>query len=134
VAFIPEVAYFKPAGIPLGVLEEVGLTVEEVETIRLKDLESLEEEVAKMLGGYGWPYGPPGWGWGRGWGHGWGPGWGRAYGAGPWYGLVPYSPGIWGAAPTVEDEVAFLKDEAESLRSYLEGIERRISELEKTSG
>jgi predicted DNA-binding protein (UPF0251 family) len=44
VAFIPEVAYFKPAGIPLGVLEEVGLTVEEVEAVRLKDLESLEQE------------------------------------------------------------------------------------------
>jgi predicted DNA-binding protein (UPF0251 family)/NAD-dependent dihydropyrimidine dehydrogenase PreA subunit len=44
VAFIPEVAYFKPAGIPLGALEEVGLTVEEVEAVRLKDLESLEQE------------------------------------------------------------------------------------------
>lgn len=44
VAFIPEVAYFKPAGIPLGMLEEVGLTVEEVEAIRLKDLEDLEQE------------------------------------------------------------------------------------------
>jgi uncharacterized protein len=44
VAFIPEVAYFKPAGIPLGVLEEVGLTVEEAEAVRLKDLESLEQE------------------------------------------------------------------------------------------
>jgi len=41
---MPQVAYFKPAGIPLRVLEEVGLTVEEVEAIRLKDLESLEQE------------------------------------------------------------------------------------------
>jgi predicted DNA-binding protein (UPF0251 family) len=44
VASIPEVAYFKPAGIPLGALQDVGLTVEEVEAIRLKDLESLEQE------------------------------------------------------------------------------------------
>jgi predicted DNA-binding protein (UPF0251 family) len=44
VAAIPEVAYFKPAGIPLRTLEEVGLTVEEAEAIRLKDLESLEQE------------------------------------------------------------------------------------------
>ncbi|GAG43767.1 unnamed protein product, partial [marine sediment metagenome] len=34
VAFIPEVTYFKPAGIPLGALEDVGLTVEEVEAMR----------------------------------------------------------------------------------------------------
>lgn len=44
VAAIPAVTYFKPAGIPLRALEEVGLTVEEVEAIRLKDLESLEQE------------------------------------------------------------------------------------------
>lgn len=44
VAFIPQVAYFKPAGIPLGALQEVGLTVEEVEAVRLKDLEGLEQE------------------------------------------------------------------------------------------
>jgi hypothetical protein len=29
--------------------------------------------------------------------------------------------------------VAFLKEEAEGLRQYLGGIERRISELEKTA-
>ena len=44
VAFIPEVTYFKPAGIPLRVLEEICLTVEEAEAIRLKDLEGLEQE------------------------------------------------------------------------------------------
>jgi len=44
VAFIPEVTYFKPAGIPLRVLEEVGLTVEEVEAVRLKDQEDLQQE------------------------------------------------------------------------------------------
>jgi hypothetical protein len=80
--------------------------------------------------------GLPGWmrGGGRGWGGaGWGYGGGPGYGVGPEYGAGPYWPGPWGAAPTAEDEVAFLKDEAEALRNYLEGIERRISELEKTS-
>jgi predicted DNA-binding protein (UPF0251 family) len=44
VAFLPGVTYFKPAGIPLRALEEVRLTVEEAEAIRLKDLEGLEQE------------------------------------------------------------------------------------------
>ena len=44
VAFLPSVAYFKPAGIPLRALEEVRLSVDEAEAIRLKDLEDLEQE------------------------------------------------------------------------------------------
>lgn len=44
VAFIPEATYFKPAGIPMRVLEEVRLSVEEAEAVRLKDLEGLEQE------------------------------------------------------------------------------------------
>lgn len=44
VAFLPNVTYFKPAGIPLRSLEEVRLSVEEAEAIRLKDLEGLEQE------------------------------------------------------------------------------------------
>ena len=43
VAAIPEVTYFKPAGIPYRTLEEVSLSVEEAEAIRLKDLEGLEQ-------------------------------------------------------------------------------------------
>jgi len=38
------VTYFKPAGIPLRALEEVCLSVEEAEAIRLKELEGLEQE------------------------------------------------------------------------------------------
>jgi len=38
------VTYFKLAGIPLRALEEVQLSVEEAEAIRLKDLEGLEQE------------------------------------------------------------------------------------------
>ena len=44
VDFIPGVTHFKPAGIPLRRLEEVRLSVEEVEAVRLKDLEGLEQE------------------------------------------------------------------------------------------
>jgi len=41
---VPGVTYFKPAGIPLGSLEEVRLSLEEAEALRLKDLEGLEQE------------------------------------------------------------------------------------------
>ena len=44
IAFLPNVTYFKPAGIPLSALEEVKLSIEEAEAIRLKDLECLEQE------------------------------------------------------------------------------------------
>ena len=44
VAFLPQVNYFKPAGIPLRALEEISLSVEEAEAIRLKDIEGLEQE------------------------------------------------------------------------------------------
>ena len=43
VAFLPEATYFKPAGVPLRVLDEVVLSVEEAEAIRLKDLEGLAQ-------------------------------------------------------------------------------------------
>ena len=50
VAFIPERTYFKPAGVPLSILDEVILSVEEAEAIRLKDLEGLQqEECAKRM-------------------------------------------------------------------------------------
>jgi len=44
VAFIPKITYFKPAGVPARNLEQVCLSVEEAEAIRLKDLEGLEQE------------------------------------------------------------------------------------------
>ncbi len=43
VCFVPGVTYFKPAGIPLRTLAENCLTLEEVEAIRLRDLEHLEQ-------------------------------------------------------------------------------------------
>ncbi len=50
VASLPEVTYFKPAGVPLRALEDVSLTVEEAEAIRLKDLEGLDQrECAEQM-------------------------------------------------------------------------------------
>lgn len=50
VGFLPEVVYFKPRGIPLSLLKEVDLTVDEFETLRLADLENLEQtEAAKKM-------------------------------------------------------------------------------------
>ena len=44
VDFLPQVTYFKPAGIPLANLQEVRLSIEEAEAIRLKDIEGLEQD------------------------------------------------------------------------------------------
>jgi len=46
VGSMPESNYFKPRGISLSMLEEVILTVDECEAIRLADLESLYQEQA----------------------------------------------------------------------------------------
>jgi predicted DNA-binding protein (UPF0251 family) len=46
VACRPGVTYFKPQGIPLRFLEEVQLSVDELEALRLKDLEGMEQEEA----------------------------------------------------------------------------------------
>lgn len=43
VGFMPGVTYFKPRGIPLGMLEEIDLTVDELESLRLADLENLDQ-------------------------------------------------------------------------------------------
>ena len=43
---IPEVTHFKPKGIPITELEIVILSVEELESVRLVDLEGLEHEPA----------------------------------------------------------------------------------------
>lgn len=40
--------YFKPRGIPMGELEEVVLLADEVEAIRLADLEQLYQEDAAL--------------------------------------------------------------------------------------
>lgn len=50
VATIPRATYFKPAGVPLRALEDVALSLEEAEAIRLKDIDGLDQgECAKRM-------------------------------------------------------------------------------------
>jgi len=46
IKFNPNVTYFKPQGIPLRSLEVVELTVEEAETLRLKNIKGLNQKKA----------------------------------------------------------------------------------------
>lgn len=88
-----------------------------------------------------WATGLPGWmrGGGRGW-SGWGHPWHAsehsvgACACGPeWVGGGPHAFRPWWGEPSAEDELAILKGEAETVKHYLEGIERRMTELEKAS-
>ena len=50
VGFMPQSDYFKPRGMPSSMLEEVILTVDECEAIRLADLEgSYQEQAAEKM-------------------------------------------------------------------------------------
>ena len=46
VLFNPDVVYFKPRAVPLSMLEEVDLSIDELEALRLCDLENLEQKEA----------------------------------------------------------------------------------------
>jgi len=46
VKFNPQVNYFKPQGIPVRCLEVVQMSLEEMEALRLKNLEGLEQTEA----------------------------------------------------------------------------------------
>ena len=46
VGFQPDITYFKPAGVRMRLLEESILTVDELEAIRLKDLEEKDQTQA----------------------------------------------------------------------------------------
>ena len=46
IEFVPRVVFFKPAGIPRIELEEVALTLDELEAVRLADLHGLYQEQA----------------------------------------------------------------------------------------
>ncbi len=51
VSNIPEISYFKPRGIPINELEEVTLSFEELESVRLSDLEGMyQEHAAEKMG------------------------------------------------------------------------------------
>jgi len=50
VFFDPKVTYFKPRAVPLSMLEEVGLNIDELEALRLCDYKNLEQtEAAKKM-------------------------------------------------------------------------------------
>ena len=50
VLFDPDVVYFKPRAVPLSILEEVDLSIDELEALRLCDLKDLEQkEAAKKM-------------------------------------------------------------------------------------
>ena len=44
IAQLPNVSFFRPVGIPANALQGVRLSLEELESIRLRDLEGLEQE------------------------------------------------------------------------------------------
>jgi predicted DNA-binding protein (UPF0251 family) len=50
VLFDPDVVYFKPRAVPLAILEEVDLSIDELEALRLCDYKNLEQtEAAKKM-------------------------------------------------------------------------------------
>lgn len=50
IRYSPTVLYFKPRGVPLSGLEEVVLYRDEVEALRLKDVEGMDQsECAKLM-------------------------------------------------------------------------------------
>ena len=50
IEFDPNITYFKPRGVPIGKLEIVELTTEEMEAYRLRHINNLEQqEAAKKM-------------------------------------------------------------------------------------
>lgn len=50
IRFNPRVSYYKPQGVPMRFLEVVGLTREEVEALRLKNIKNLDQiDAAKKM-------------------------------------------------------------------------------------
>ncbi len=46
----PDITYFKPRGVPLRFLDEVELSCEELEALRLKNIKDLDQiECAKLM-------------------------------------------------------------------------------------
>lgn len=51
VSFNPDISYFKPRGIPMADLQEIVLSVDELESIRLSDLLGMSyEEAGRQMG------------------------------------------------------------------------------------
>jgi uncharacterized protein len=55
ICFLPDVTYFKPAGVKMALLDEVELGHDEVEAIRLKHLVKLDQETAAQQMGVSQP-------------------------------------------------------------------------------
>lgn len=50
IKFLPDITYFKPRGVPLRMLDEVELTVDELEALRLADYQNLDQiKAAKSM-------------------------------------------------------------------------------------
>ncbi|MBU4347912.1 DUF134 domain-containing protein [Patescibacteria group bacterium] len=50
IGFNPNITYFKPQGVPMRFLEVIDLSLEEIEALRLKNIENLEQiECAKKM-------------------------------------------------------------------------------------
>ncbi len=50
IAHLPQSNYYKPRGVPLSILQQITLTVDELESVRLADLEGLyQENAAKKM-------------------------------------------------------------------------------------
>ncbi len=50
IGFNPNIVYFKPQGVPMRMLDEVELTAEELEALRLKNAKDLDQsEGAKLM-------------------------------------------------------------------------------------
>ena len=50
IRFNPNVIYYKPQGVPLRLLEDIELTTEELEALRLKNVKELDQvECAKLM-------------------------------------------------------------------------------------
>ncbi|PKL31254.1 hypothetical protein CVV43_03270 [Candidatus Saccharibacteria bacterium HGW-Saccharibacteria-1] len=50
ICFNPNVTYFKPRGVPMSTLDIVEMTIEEVEALRLKNVDQLSQiECAKKM-------------------------------------------------------------------------------------
>ena len=50
IGFNPNITYFKPQGVPMRFLKVVNLSLEEIEALRLKNIEELEQtECAKKM-------------------------------------------------------------------------------------
>ena len=48
--FDPSVTYFKPRAVPLSMLEEIELNIDELEALRLRDYEGIEQiEAAEKM-------------------------------------------------------------------------------------